>query len=255
MKGRRIMKKLISLISFVLVLVMLTSGATVFGAKAKFKDFEYSPQCGWDGYPDGTFHPNERVTRAEFICFVYKYHQSLKDTGRGPYITSEPKPMRQYDERFHDVPKKSWYYSAVSWAYSYGIIEGTSKTTFVPKSEISVFEYAIIWYRYFTKVLDNCQWGGVPDIDEAFKDHYILGHTSSQIYNYDFNDWAVYDDINEYILTKIPKWFTREAKLDDVLRRDIWMGGSFHQVDLTKFSSARGELYKHTLCHVFTTSD
>jgi hypothetical protein len=50
------MKKLISVISFVLVLVMLSSGATVFGAEAKFKDFDwYVGEFGWNGFPDGLF--------------------------------------------------------------------------------------------------------------------------------------------------------------------------------------------------------
>lgn len=243
------MKKIISVISFVLVLVMLASGATVFGAKAKFKDFEYSPQCGWDGYPDGTFHPDEKVTRAEFICLVYKYHQYHKDTSLGSHIISEPKPIRQYDGRFRDVPKKSWYYTAVAWAYSYGIIEGASKTSFIPKAEINVFEYAIIWYRYYTKVIEKCDWTHEgPGGAETFLTSDILGGSVREPDNYDFNHWenSYYAENNEYILTKIPKWFSKEAKLDDVLHWDIWMGGTYHQVDLTKFSSARGELYKHT---------
>ena len=251
MKGAPLMKKLISAISFVLVLVMLTSGATVFGAKAKFKDFDYSPQCGWDGYPDGTFHPDEKVTRAELVCLVYKYHQSLKDSSMESYIDSEPKPTRQYDGRFRDVPKKSWYYTAVAWAYSYGIIEGTSKTKFMPESEIGLFEYAIIWYRYYTKVMDKCEW----EFRGFFSDECFVCHTSlenpSRFGNYDFNSWenSYYAENNEYILVKIPKWFLKEAKLDDVLHWDIWMGGTYHQVDMTDFSSSRGELYKHSLRH------
>ena len=150
------MKKLISFISFVLVLVMLTCGATVFGAA--FKDFPgttyfgeaYGPGFGWDGYPDGSFKPDKPVSRAEFICYLYKFNKS-NDMEAGRYI----QPVRTYNNNFSDVPAKSWYYKSVVWAYECGFINGIGNGKFDPNSTIDVFEYAIIMYRYYNTFFEG----------------------------------------------------------------------------------------------------
>ena len=244
-KGSSIMKKLISFISFVLVLVMLTCGATVFGAA--FKDFKgttyfgeaYGPGYGWDGYPDGTFKPDKLVTRAEFICYLFKFNES-NDIEAGRYI----QPVRTYNNNFSDVPAKSWYYKSVVWAYERGFINGVGNVKFDPYSTIGVFEYAIIMYRYYnsffegdyrqrfctgriTEISDNYSYYGNPDL-------MIGGVDNSNLH------------IPKAVLVKLPKWFEKETSLENIIGFDIWIGGDPDQIDMTKFSATRGELYKHS---------
>jgi len=82
------------------------------------------------GYPDGTFKPDEKVTRAEFSKMIVNAF-GLKDTG--------DKPMK-----FKDVTEKDWYYGAVSTLYNLGIVNGKSEDKFDPNAPITREEMAKI---------------------------------------------------------------------------------------------------------------
>ena len=250
-KGSSIMKKLISLISFVLVLVMLTSGATVFGAA--FSDFPgknhygyaYGPACGWDGYPDGSFKPDNLVTRAEFVCYLYKYfkYSQLSE------VLPEVKQIRKYNNSFSDVSPKNWYYDSVVWAYECGIINGTGKGKFDPGSTVTVFEYAIMMKRYYDAIkLKELEKFYVEESDgyeylvtltlDTFGSCYEPGLLSKDREAF----W------NNAVLTDLPRWFAKETSIKEIVDYDIWIGGGGKRLDMTKFKATRGEIYKHSKC-------
>ncbi|GAU77017.1 S-layer homology domain-containing protein [Fusibacter sp. 3D3] len=80
------------------------------------------------GYPDGTFRPDEMITRAEFMTLVNKVF----------YFTQEN------SINFSDVSVSDWYYSSVKKAVAAGYIKGYPDNTMGPNRSITRQEAAII---------------------------------------------------------------------------------------------------------------
>ena len=76
-----------------------------------------------NGYSDGTFRPNDKIKRADFIIML------LKSVDEYDASFSE--------ECFTDVEKESYYFSAVSKAKSLGIANGNGDGTFSPTANIT----------------------------------------------------------------------------------------------------------------------
>ena len=84
------------------------------------------------GYPDGTFRPNNPVTRAEFVTFL---NQAFALSGPPGSV------------RFTDVPVTAWFYNAVSAATEAGIVTGYPDGTFKPQNPITRQEAAVVLAR------------------------------------------------------------------------------------------------------------
>lgn len=61
----------------------------------------------------------------------------------------------QYDNRFKDVKASSWYYESVKNAYEYGLINGTSQTTFSPNQTLTSAEKTVLLARIHAKYNGN----------------------------------------------------------------------------------------------------
>ena len=85
------------------------------------------------GYPDGTFKPNNKITRAEFIALV---NRAFGYTKTSPFS-------------FSDVAEKDWYASEIAKAKAVGYIGGYPDGTIKPNNPISRQEVAAI----LTKIL------------------------------------------------------------------------------------------------------
>jgi hypothetical protein len=82
------------------------------------------------GYPDGTFKPNNTVTRAEFAVMLIN---TLKPQGSGAALT------------FTDTMKiGAWAQKAVAQAVQAGIIKGYEDGSFRPEAEITRAEMAVM---------------------------------------------------------------------------------------------------------------
>lgn len=81
-----------------------------------------------DGYPDGTFHPNAPITRAEFatvaLAFAYEPEKASCD--------------------YYDVFYNTWYYPYVAQATSYDWIGGYPDGSFRPNNFITRAEVTVI---------------------------------------------------------------------------------------------------------------
>jgi uncharacterized surface protein with fasciclin (FAS1) repeats len=75
------------------------------------------------GFPDGTFRPNQAVTRAEFAAMIQKaFNQN---------------PVRQLSASgFRDVSANYWAASAIQEAYETGFMSGYPDNTFRPNEQI-----------------------------------------------------------------------------------------------------------------------
>ncbi|WP_392534782.1 S-layer homology domain-containing protein [Nostoc sp. C117] len=73
------------------------------------------------GFPDGSFHPEEPVTRAQFAAMVNKAFQKAQQ--RSPIS-------------FTDVPSNYWASSAIQQAYTIGFLSGYPGNRFEPNQAI-----------------------------------------------------------------------------------------------------------------------
>lgn len=85
------------------------------------------------GYPDGSFRPDNAMTRAEFVKTICAI-----DGVTPVYDGSSP---------FQDLPLE-WYKPYIAWAYEHKIVNGTSATTFDPEGLISRQDMATMVYRF-----------------------------------------------------------------------------------------------------------
>lgn len=82
-----------------------------------------------EGYPDGTFKPDQPVTRAEFVTMVNKAF-GLSDSGAA--------------SSFSDVEAGDWFYGQVSEAVYAGYTAGYPDNTFKPDSQITRAEASVM---------------------------------------------------------------------------------------------------------------
>jgi hypothetical protein len=73
------------------------------------------------GFPDGTFRPDDPVTRAQFAAMIRKAFQR--------------QPERS-GKSFVDVPTNYWGYTAIQEAYRTGFLEGYPNDIFLPEQNI-----------------------------------------------------------------------------------------------------------------------
>lgn len=90
------------------------------------------------GFEDGTFRPDARVSRAEFVALVNRSFQF---------------DLRR-DHQFPDVSPDAWYAVHVDRAVTAGYITGYEDGTFRPRDNISRQEMAYIVYRLLDLDMD-----------------------------------------------------------------------------------------------------
>ena len=84
------------------------------------------------GYDDGTFKPNNNVTREEFVKMII---------GAASMLSLDK------ECNFGDVPKGAWYYDYVASAYAAGIVSGVDDETFGIGTNITRQDVAVIAAR------------------------------------------------------------------------------------------------------------
>ena len=115
-----------------------TAEASVFlDVKADFWGAPYIAEAVsrglFSGYPDGSFHPNANITRADFVTVLWRSAGSPEPKAAAP---------------FADVTSDRYYAKAIAWASENGYVSGTSKTTFDPTGELQRQAAMSILFRY-----------------------------------------------------------------------------------------------------------
>lgn len=85
------------------------------------------------GYPDGTFRPNEQVTRAQFASMLVR---TLK-------LVESPAGAA----KFHDVSPGAWYSGTIGAAVEAKLVAGYSEHTFAPNDLITREQMAVMIAR------------------------------------------------------------------------------------------------------------
>ena len=88
-----------------------------------------------DGYEDGSFHPNNPISRAEAVQMLLNISEISN------FDTSEA------NTTFFDVDALDWYASAVAMALEFNIIEGYGDGSFRPENNLTRAEAATMAAR------------------------------------------------------------------------------------------------------------
>ena len=114
----------------------------------------YTEAVEWalmNGVMNGTaatkFAPDAVTDRAMIVTVLYRLQGS-------PDVSRVKTP-------FTDVKAGDWYADAIAWAYSTGVVNGNSATTFDPKGKLTREQFATILYRYAKEV--ECEDVSVDD--------------------------------------------------------------------------------------------
>ena len=126
------------------------AGSPEVSATTKFADVKssdyYAKAVAWataqgitNGTSDTTFSPEQDVTRAEMITFLYRYSQAVgktdSETGKS---------------NFADVASNKFYAPAVAWGASNGVVAGYADGTYRPGAKCTRAEGLTFIYRAVT---------------------------------------------------------------------------------------------------------
>ena len=97
-----------------------------------------------NGYTDGTFKPDESVTRAEFVAMAVRYYglfNEVKNTG--------------YTVKYTDLDKNYWAYNDIALAKNIGWLNGYADGTFRGDNNITRAEVVTIVNRATGRMADK----------------------------------------------------------------------------------------------------
>ena len=86
-----------------------------------------------NGVGTNTFDPTGTMTRAMAVTVLYRIDGSPAVTGR---------------TKFTDVPVGKWYSDAITWAYTFGIVNGVTSARFAPDQFVTREQLVSILFRY-----------------------------------------------------------------------------------------------------------
>jgi len=146
---------------------------------------------GWmNGFPDGSFRPNENLTREQIAMILYKWE------GHG----------EKYDSyHFKDVKADSWYADAVEWMYRNGFTAGISETKFgvgnyITRQDLVVMIFNVnyeMWHNHYVKY----EWA--KEIPNKFKDKDEISDYAIPAFYLACN-WIAIDDTYMHVYTNLP---------------------------------------------------
>ena len=90
------------------------------------------------GDTNGSFRPNDTVTRAEMCRMIY----SIRNQGK-----SDASAYAKMKTTFTDVPESAWYAGYVKYCQSVGIVSGRSDKIFDPNAKVTGVEAALMCLR------------------------------------------------------------------------------------------------------------
>jgi len=91
------------------------------------------------GYPDGSFRPDSSITRAEVSALLFNLIEN--DAKLTPILSSAG--------HFSDVQSASWYFQAISYLASIGVLSGYPDGTFHPNNEMTRAELTTLLSLFF----------------------------------------------------------------------------------------------------------
>lgn len=112
-----------------------------------------------NGNPDGSFRPNDNITRAEFVKMLAAALEVEESADSAP---------------FNDVSADSWYAPYVAAAYSWGIVTGDENGNFYPEARITRQDMVVMLYRAARAELDAANTEEIAFTDKDTISEYAL---------------------------------------------------------------------------------
>lgn len=112
-----------------------------------------------NGYDGGTFGPMDNITRAQVVSILWNMAGKPK-AGAGA-------------KNFPDVQENAYYYEAVRWASSKGVVSGYGNGTFGPTDNVTREQLAVMIANYASKV-------GNLEVNGSAKDYESM-HDASDV--------------------------------------------------------------------------
>ena len=122
------------------------------------------------GYSDGTFRPDDAVTRAEFVTMAVRYYDLFNDVKKSDYTVN-----------YKDLTKSYWAYSDIAYAKHIGWLNGYADGTFKGDNNITRAEVVTV---------TNHATNRTPDEDYINKNVSTLNKFTDLKNN---SHWAYYD--------------------------------------------------------------
>lgn len=204
------------IIGFILATVMLITSAYAADAFVDVNPADKNLSTAVDlltymdvakGVSDTEFGTNDPVTREQFALFVYRLLKGGKDA---PADAKNTTP-------FTDLENPTYNY-AISWAYSQGIVKGTSATTYNPKGSITLQEAytmlvralgyekdAELQYPFgYIEIAESKNVSLNENIDVNYADTLTRGNMAILLYNTFFAETGIAETANDF------KWIGNE---------------------------------------------
>lgn len=140
----RVLKKLLITLIFILAMINCAYAAEFSDVSSEHKNYDaimkLSQQKILNGYEDGSFKPDNNLTRAEFCVIIARMKGYVKYSG----VFDKELP-------FTDVDKEYWAEDYIKYVYNLGIINGMGDGTFLPAGSVT-YEQAIKMIVCFTGI-------------------------------------------------------------------------------------------------------
>lgn len=149
-----------------------------------------------NGYPDGSFKPNNSVNRAEFLKIIL-------NGGRIPLDINQPTP-------FPDVNHSAWYAPYLKKAYAQGWINGYPDGTFKPEQTINKVEALKVLAKVQNWQLNNYT-NTQPFNDTALNEWYTPYITYAKDHQY----------LEETGVLFFPAMLMTRAKISEIIYRSL----------------------------------
>lgn len=187
------------------------------------------------GFPDGSFKPNQTVTRAQLAVMLVNANNKSTSTGIGAYFT--------------DVPRSHWAYSFISAASNAGYLSGYPDGSFKPENQVSYNEaltmiVASLGYtmkdltgtypKCFTDkakevgVLNTCSKIGTGSVTRAEVSCFLSDSFSAKK-----NSSTEEYTLGQYTFS-IPKTWKYDDSISNGIQRSATVGGNYSLLQITR---------------------
>ncbi|MBR6119995.1 MAG: S-layer homology domain-containing protein [Oscillospiraceae bacterium] len=134
--------KIVSFILAVLIIITMPIASVAASIFSDVPDYSYYHDAVYWAYNQGittgtssnTFSPNNNLTRAQVVTFLWK-------------LAGGPMGYQNYATQFSDVSANAYYFNAVGWAAYFGITSGTSTGQFSPNAVVKNKETVTFIYK------------------------------------------------------------------------------------------------------------
>ncbi|WP_122790801.1 S-layer homology domain-containing protein [Intestinibacillus sp. Marseille-P6563] len=135
-------KKVLALVlAFAMAFTMMATAGAAYTDQADIEATEAVEMLNalgvMTGDPDGSFRPNDTITRAEACRMIYTIRTNSDDASA----------YANMQTTFKDVPADAWYAGYVKHCQAANIVSGTSATTFEPNRDVTGVELALMCLR------------------------------------------------------------------------------------------------------------